>query len=88
MPITSTHSLLLGQSARLVIDCSAMFAQQESETETQVRNLLEWVSSCSERANIHIVLGGYRNHKTGHRLHSRLQAMGCTVIARHAARKA
>jgi hypothetical protein len=88
MPITSTTPFVLGQPARLVIDCSRMFqAGTEEHKETEVKSLIAWVSSIPQRSNIHVVLGGYRDHNATRRLHSRLQALGCTVIARHNARK-
>jgi hypothetical protein len=87
MPITSITPLVLGRSTRLVIDCSSMVEERPGEADAQVKNLLAWVSGCAERGSIQIVLGGYRNHKTAHKLQSRLQALGCTVIARHSARR-
>ena len=88
MPITSTTPIILGQPARVVIDCSRMFRNKGSEADnTEMMNLLAWVSSLPQRSNIHVVLGGYRNHHASRKLHSRLQALGCTVIARHNARR-
>lgn len=87
MPITSTNTLVLGSSARVVIDCTAMFAARESDAEAQVASLLRWVSTYAGRGSLEVVLGGYRNHKPAHKLQSRLQALGCTVIARHNARR-
>jgi hypothetical protein len=86
MPITSENTLVLGRSARVVIDCTAMFAASAADAEAQVASLLRWVSIYAERSRLEIVLGGYRNHKPAHTLQSRLQALGCTVIARHSAR--
>ena len=88
MPITSTQPYRLGTSTRVVIDCSRLFnSHGVAQSESDVVNLLAWVSSCPERSNIHVVLGGYRNNLPSRKLHSRLQALGCTVIARHNARR-
>lgn len=88
MPITSTQHYVLGSSTRVVIDCSKLFdSHGVAQSENDVTNLLAWVSSCPQRSNIHVVLGGYRNNLGSRKLHSRLQALGCTVIARHNARK-
>ena len=87
MPITSTTPYVLGQPARLIIDCSRIFAGEQTVADAEVKNLLSWVTSCPQRSNIHVVLGGYRDHNATRKLHSRLQALGCTVIARHTARR-
>ncbi len=87
MPITSTSPLILGRSTRLLIDCSRMFRDdQKAQGEAEMSTLLAWVSKYPRRAEVQVVLGGYRNGNASRKLQSRLQALGCTVIARHKAR--
>ena len=84
MPITSTLPQPVLTSSRVVIDWSHL--AQDARQRSEVEEVLAWVRSFPKREKIHVVLGGYRNHHTSRKLQSRLLALGCTVIARHAAR--
>ena len=89
MPLTSTTHQPVILSSRIIIDWSDLQSDAHvAQRADDVKHLMAWIQIHPKRQNIHVVFGGYRNHHETRKLQSRLQAMGCTIIARHAARSA
>jgi len=84
MPITSTTQQPIILSAKVVIDWAELQKHGQGQN---VEALIDWVRNYPNASNVHVVLGGYRNHHGARKLQGRLQALGCRVIARHVARK-
>ena len=88
MPLTSATTFPL-TSSKIIIDWSRIAGNTDSVDapgEDVEQRLIAWVVAHPKRSDVCVVFGGYRNHQPVRKLHSRLQALGCTVIARHVAR--
>lgn len=78
-------SLPLHSRAKLVIDCSTIFDVSSEAQSADIAGLIQWVKEYPQRSSIHVYVGGGRDRQASRKLQGRLQALGCTVIARHVA---
>ncbi len=75
--ITSTSS------SALVIDFSdVQHTDKHPSFEFEMKNLLHWVQSCSNRSTIHVIVRSGIASASNRKLQSRLQSLGCRVTTK------